>query len=519
MAKRAPKETSLPLIVSLVFFVLTTIAFGVMWYMQYSDQQAKDEAVKKAAAEKTAAQGLEADAIRKLRVARIYGGFAEDEDKSAIEAESSGKDKVGAEVKKIREVLAKQFAGSIPAELDIWKVDEKGLPESPPKTGIITAVGEQARAREVAETEAKKERQKSKEAIAQLDKIAEAYKAATTDFKTRAEALPKDFKAKLDDIQKKYDERKALFAAEEKKERDKNVLLEDEKNREARAVKQLKDQLEETQKQLVDNTVKLLAKRDAFQFDEPQGKITRRLADGIVVINLGSNAHVREGLTFTVLPSDFPEKGRQSRMRSFRVKNERGEFISEVRFVEKATIEVIEVLGPELSRARITSEAEPYRDSAGAGDLLYNSVWRKGASDHVALVGVFDINGDGTDDVQNVVRDLSRMGVIVDAYFDLQKRNWVGAINEQTRYLIVGRYPVQSANDPNREEKTKLIDAISKAIEAARQKGIQDVQYRDFFPRMGYRVKIDVSDDKINQATAPYLKGVGTSDMPPPDGN
>ena len=39
MAKRAaPKETSLPLVFALVFFVLTTIAFGVMWYMQYSDQ-------------------------------------------------------------------------------------------------------------------------------------------------------------------------------------------------------------------------------------------------------------------------------------------------------------------------------------------------------------------------------------------------------------------------------------------------------------------------------------------------
>ena len=151
MAKRASKETSLPLVISLVFFVLTTIAFGVMWYMQYSDQQTKADEVKKANSEKQAAQGQEADAIRKLRIARIYLGTAEDDDKSAIEAETSGKDKVGAEVKKIREALAKQFAGGdagrIPAELDIWKIDEKGLPEAAPKTGILNAVGEQARAR------------------------------------------------------------------------------------------------------------------------------------------------------------------------------------------------------------------------------------------------------------------------------------------------------------------------------------------------------------------------------------
>ena len=48
------------------------------------------------------------------------------------------------------------------------------------------------------------------------------------------------------------------------------------------------------------------------------------------------------------------------------------------RFVEKATIEVIEVLGPNLSRAGSPSEFDPIRDGVAPGDLLYNSVWRKG---------------------------------------------------------------------------------------------------------------------------------------------
>ena len=67
MAKKAPKETSLALVISLVFFVLTTIAFGVMWYMQYSDQQAKDEAVKKITTEKTTEAGLRAETELKAR--------------------------------------------------------------------------------------------------------------------------------------------------------------------------------------------------------------------------------------------------------------------------------------------------------------------------------------------------------------------------------------------------------------------------------------------------------------------
>ena len=33
------KETNVPLILALVLFILTTIAFGVMWYLSYSDTE------------------------------------------------------------------------------------------------------------------------------------------------------------------------------------------------------------------------------------------------------------------------------------------------------------------------------------------------------------------------------------------------------------------------------------------------------------------------------------------------
>jgi len=519
MAKRAPKETSTPLVVALVFFVLTTIAFGVMWYMQYSDQQAKDEEVKKAKSAEQAAKTQEGEALLKLRVNRVFSGTDEEGDKSAIEAQTTGKDKAGAELKRIREVLGKQFNGQIPAELDVWNVDEKGLPLAAPKAGLASVAGDQARARKAAEDEAAKERGKSKDAIAQLDKIAETYKTATEEFKTLNASLPKDFKTKLDDIRDKYDTRKKEFAVNEKKTRDEVIQLEDAKNKAVREKEQIARDLKEAQGALQATTANQSAKTDVFQFDEPQGKVIRRLPEGIIEIDIGSTARVKEGLTFTVLPSDFPEKGRQSRIKRFSVRDERGLYKDVDRFVEKGTIEVIQVLGPQLSRARITSEADYIRDGISNGDLLYNAVWRKGAADHIALAGIFDTNGDGTDDILKVIRDLQGMGVIVDAYFDLSKRQWVGTMNEQTRYLIVGRYPVQSAMDPNRDEKTKLIDAISQAVEAARLKNVQSVNFRDFFPRTGYRVKLDVPDDKINQATAPYLKGVTGSDAPPPGGN
>ncbi|MBN9522272.1 sigma-70 family RNA polymerase sigma factor [bacterium] len=105
--------------------------------------------------------------------------------------------------------------------------------------------------------------------------------------------------------------------------------------------------------------------------DEPQGKILRRLAKNVVEIDRGSRSAVKPGQTYTVLPADFPKAGRASRLREFRVPDGRGVMRTKVEFVPKATVEVTEVLGPALSRARITGEYDPISDATTVGDLLY----------------------------------------------------------------------------------------------------------------------------------------------------
>ena len=74
MAKRAPEETSTPLVVALVFFVLTTIAFGVMWYMSFSDQETMKAEADKAKKAEQAAKTQEGEAILKLRVNKSTTG-------------------------------------------------------------------------------------------------------------------------------------------------------------------------------------------------------------------------------------------------------------------------------------------------------------------------------------------------------------------------------------------------------------------------------------------------------------
>jgi hypothetical protein len=260
------------------------------------------------------------------------------------------------------------------------------------------------------------------------------------------------------------------------------------------------------------------AKNDKFNYDEPQGKILRKLADNVVEINLGSAVNVRPGLTFTVLPSDFPEKGRQSRLKALREPDGKGGFKSVERFVPRGAIEVYEVVGPNLALARIQqgTELDPIRDGVGVGDLIYNATWRKGVADRIALVGIFDVNGDGSDDIEAVVRDFTKMGIPVDAYYDMKKRAWVGQVTERTRFIVEGYFPINSAGDPNREEKTKLLGQMGEAITEGRKKGADTVNFRDFFARMGYKYRLDVTDDKINQATAPYLSNIGSNPIPMP---
>jgi RNA polymerase sigma factor (sigma-70 family) len=95
---------------------------------------------------------------------------------------------------------------------------------------------------------------------------------------------------------------------------------------------------------------------------EPQGKIIRRQPEGIVEINIGSDNGVKPGRTFIVLPADYPEKGRELPLRKAR----------EVKPVApKAMIEVTEVIGRNLSRARITKETDSIRAGVATGDVIY----------------------------------------------------------------------------------------------------------------------------------------------------
>lgn len=538
MATKAAKETSLPVIIALVFFVIATVGLGVFCYVLMSDQEADKAAVDKAKADQKNAQTLAKDYELIARINRIYAGLDDGDDRKFVLDENVAEGSKGfQELKRLNDLTKEKVSASYKAAADkaggggakadaaaedftVWPAELNGKSLAAPTRSLIDLVVRAQNARNLAVQKNDANEGRLTVAVKGLDASSEGYVKGTKTFTDAAAELPKKYAAdvaalrkKIDDQTKKYEDDVAALRKDNDAMHAKGQDVDLQKRRLEETIARLKDDVKSLQVKLESNKPS-----DPFQYDAPIGKVTKRLPNNVVEIDLGSNDLVTAGLTFTVLPNDFPEKGRQSRMKSFRERDERGNYTATERFTPKSTVEVIEVLGPTLSRARITSEYDEVRDATLTGDLLYNAVWRRGQADHVALVGVFDTNGDGTDDIDAVVRDLRKMGIPVDAYFDLKTQKWSGKITERTRYLVDGYTPTNSANDPNRDAKTKLIGALAAARDEGRNRGVNVVNFRDFFGKMGYRVSPNVSEDRINQATARYLSGVGvdTAPTPPP---
>lgn len=112
---------------------------------------------------------------------------------------------------------------------------------------------------------------------------------------------------------------------------------------------------------------------DAALYAYPAGRIVKRSPGNVVEIDIGSNANLRPGATLVVLPGDLSEKGAKPRTRASRVPDGKGGYRTVEQLVPKGRIEVVEVVGPKLSRAKIVSEYDDIRDRVAQGDLLFSS--------------------------------------------------------------------------------------------------------------------------------------------------
>jgi hypothetical protein len=524
MAKQQAGEPKTPLIVAMVFFVLTTLALGVLYYMSTEKITALTAEAKKASDDKSTSEKKLSAEQEKVQFYRVLAGVSDQNDleslKSARNADVVQQEyaKVMGEIRnKLQGAVtreAKNFVGSntrfavAPNDVVQWAWPQGKLPDAAPKRSMLDAVVSSYAGQQLAAVQLNTEHnelEKSKAAYAAMAgraataeklfkdvaaKYPDMVNAATAKANAAADATRATFKTKTDEYTKDIQDRTEKNQAQA-------IQLQDAKERSTNLQNQV-NRLEDAENE----------KQDPFAYDTPHGKVVGRNGN-LVTINLGSADNVRSGLTFSIYPSNTPERGFQDRTRPRR--NDRGRPIADkngnplLEIIPKGTIEVVDVLGPGVSQARITSNPDPIREPILKGDLLYNPAWRKGGADHVALFGLFDVDGDGVDDIKRVVRDLSKMGIVVDAYFDLDQKKWVGKVTEQTAFAVEGYYPVSEGADALAAAKTDLYQAIVGARTLAKDKGVKVVRARDFFTRIGYKMKLDTSADAVNRAFNRYL--------------
>jgi len=215
---------------------------------------------------------------------------------------------------------------------------------------------------------------------------------------------------------------------------------------------------------------------DLQKFSSPKGKIVNLdLGGQLAWINLGSldNVRTQQGLTFSIFGSDVAGRGST---------------------VRKGALEVVEVQGPQVSKARITETVDSRNNPIQPGDLLVNPAWSPTMQQHVAIAGLIDFTGDGRDQIDEFMRALTKQSIVVDAYLDLKDATVKRKIDLKTDYLILGDQPEFSANTPLREgdarfdRKMELRDKIAGMQNEAQRLGVTVVALRRFASLTGYQL-------------------------------
>ena len=214
---------------------------------------------------------------------------------------------------------------------------------------------------------------------------------------------------------------------------------------------------------------------DPLKFDQPKGKIISLDRRGeIAYVNIGSSQNVRpqQNLTFSVFSPGLPGHPNKD---------------------YKGSLEIIDVISPLVSKAKIIQVANPNANPLMVGDVLINPVWSPRQREHVAITGRIDLTGDRRNNVEEFMANLQRMGVVVDAYLDERVNTVKGpGMTLNTTYLIIGDTPEVSGEviegDKRTDFKLAIGAKITDMVNEAQRLGVTKVPLRRFVELIGYKM-------------------------------
>ena len=500
MAKKK-SGSNLGLIITLVFFVLTTVILGVTTYMGYNDLDVKEKAKKDADAAKGVADNDAKYSRMQVRVLRSYMGHPV----AGVEAAEIYRDKKQfddnqyppAANQKDKEEVAKTFKTLDAAmQWDAGK-DTPSLNYEKRLTDLNNSVMEwKAKTKKAVDGEKKAQEEKKDAEKAKDDKIDALEKS----FKTFSKKNEDDLKDGLVAIGKNRTD-----AADEGKKREKLSLEKDAISREigkltkelaetksklvvvSKSERSLRDELEEKKSQFaalleksgLDSKALETATLDtqARKVLETWNKSWRvvdldRRGDN-AYINLGSNDGLTPQVTFSIHSVGPNGKLNPS---------------------PKGTVEVIRIMGANQAQARITSVKDAKKEPILKGDRLFNPTWDPNRQRHVAIAGLADLGGDSSDSSDDLRRLLVRQKVVLDAYIDTNTKDknptLVGkGVTVNTDYLIIGE-GLEAVRDGRSKEKlyaTEFTRLSDKLKEDAKSNGVAIISLRRYLDMIGYQ--------------------------------
>lgn len=498
MAKK--KESgNLGLIVTLVFFVLSTVILGVTTYMGFSTQEQKENDKKKA--EETA-KVAENKANWHRFQARTYRAML---DKSA--------EGTGAEVAEQK----KQFdANTLPFATGQSDLEEfrtflanlsKDLPwdanKETPNASAMTVIREYNKTIEGLRREVNANKNLLAQARTEFKEADEAFAKERAELKAATEAVKNDAlkerqkdqtvissavetstaeNVKANAILQKLEARDKEFARLEAAQKKAQALLANA----TRENRELKERLDESTTRLaamyektgqdpraVDDAVLDARATQILKSWKNNWQITAMDNTGKTpYINLGSTDGLVPQVTFSI-----HAVGLDGRLNP----------------IPKGTLEVVRIVGSNLAQARITSEKDAKRDPIIKGDRLFNPTWDPSRRKHVAIAGLADLGGEGSDNTEDFRRLLGRQGVEVDAFVDLKDPKGPKiagkGISVGTDYLILADN-LDAVNHPKARDKDfvgRYEKLVRELKDAANSNGVTVISLRKYLEMIGYR--------------------------------
>jgi len=331
-----------------------------------------------------------------------------------------------------------------------------------------------------AQTAAKKTSDEDRE---QLDRVRKSLDKVSVE---KADAAKKagDAELKKAELEGTLKLKEADLAAAAKERNDAQDALKAAKAR----VDELRARLKEDEKTLADRALDVEALRilQRWPQDKLRWKIIQLDRQGSrPYINLGSADGLEPGITFSV-----HAMGRDGKLTP----------------LPKGTIEVTELIRNEshLARVRVTSVTDQNNDPIVAGDHLFNPTFSPGTPKRVAIAGVADLGGEGTDSSADFRRLLERQGVVIDAYVDTKDakeprllkggrsddKEAKGEVTAKTTYLIVADGFDVLSKHPSKNDKEyakKFQDLVSEMQDKARNNGVTVLSLQRYLDMIGYK--------------------------------